>query len=195
VSLILFVGCSKNIAVKDDNVIKASQEKVPVKEIVKRPDNVIKTKTAKPDNVNSEKLPSPSFEDLKSVKDDGKSEKDALIAKEKLLELQKIYFDYDRSDIRKDAKSILIDNVKILSDKKSVGVLIEGYCDERGTEEYNLALGQRRAESVKTYMATLGISEKRMSTISYGESKPEAKGSNESAWRLNRRAILKEVKK
>ena len=76
-----------------------------------------------------------------------------------------------------------------------VRVEIEGHCDERGTDEYNLALGERRADSAKEYLLTLGIPDNRLSTLSYGESRPFAQGSNEDAWAQNRRAHFVAVRK
>jgi peptidoglycan-associated lipoprotein len=77
----------------------------------------------------------------------------------------------------------------------TANVLIEGHCDERGTDEYNLALGERRAKAAKDYLVTLGIADARLNTISYGESKPFAEGHNESAWQQNRRAHFVAVKR
>jgi len=112
-----------------------------------------------------------------------------------LVEFQKIYFDYDRSDITDKAKKVLAVNAKVLRNDTDKDILIEGHCDERGTEEYNLALGARRAEAVKKYLVSLGIDAKRLSTIAYGEVKPALDEHNESAWMLNRRVVLKEIKK
>ncbi len=121
------------------------------------------------------------------------SDKETGVSQKKLVELQKVYFDYDSSDIKNDARDVLQVNAEIIQNDISGDILIEGHCDERGTDEYNLALGQRRAESVKRYLVTFGISDMKLTTISYGETKPEVDGHDESAWRLNRRAVLKEI--
>ncbi len=97
------------------------------------------------------------------------------------------YFDYDSSSIRADARPVLRANAEALR-RDGTRVTIEGHCDDRGDEEYNLALGERRAAAVKRYLANLGVAAGNMRTLSYGEAKPAAKGSNESAWRWNRRA-------
>ncbi len=103
--------------------------------------------------------------------------------------LQPIYFDYDKSAIRDDAKSVLRSNAEAISANGQWGrITIEGHCDERGSEEYNLALGERRAASVRRYMMDLGVSGSRMDTVSFGETKPAVMGHDESAWRYNRRS-------
>ena len=101
--------------------------------------------------------------------------------------LKMIHFDFDRYFIREDAKPILEENAKWLKKFKTVKILIEGHCDERGTEEYNLALGERRANSAKEFLVNLGIDPKRISVISYGEERPVDPRSCEEAWAKNRR--------
>jgi len=102
--------------------------------------------------------------------------------------LKDIQFDYDRYDLRTDARDILKANAEWLKKNVSARVEIEGHCDERGTNEYNLALGAKRAQAAKDYLATLGISGERLSTISYGEEIPACKEQSESCWSKNRRA-------
>ncbi|MFC2167069.1 peptidoglycan-associated lipoprotein Pal [Acidobacteriota bacterium] len=102
--------------------------------------------------------------------------------------LRMVHFDYDKYFIREDAKPVLEANAAYLKKWRSVKVLIEGHCDERGTEEYNLALGEKRAKSTFDYLVSLGISADRIKTISYGKSQPIDSGSNEIAWQKNRRA-------
>jgi peptidoglycan-associated lipoprotein len=102
--------------------------------------------------------------------------------------LKPIFFDFDKYDIRPGDAEILKANADILKKFPSVKIQIEGHCDERGTEEYNLALGERRANSTKKYLVSLGITEDRLSTISYGEEKPLDPAHNEEAWAKNRRA-------
>ena len=104
-----------------------------------------------------------------------------------LLTPQNIYFDYDQSNIRPDARDTLKHNATIFS-HKSGKIVIEGYCDERGTAEYNMALGQRRAQEAKRYLMNLGVSASRMQAISYGEENPLDPRSTEEAWAKNRRA-------
>lgn len=102
--------------------------------------------------------------------------------------LKDIHFDFDKFDIRPGNTVILKENAEILKKYPKVKIQIEGHCDERGTNEYNLALGERRANSTKNYLVSLGISPDRISTISYGEEKPLDPGHNEEAWGKNRRA-------
>jgi peptidoglycan-associated lipoprotein len=104
------------------------------------------------------------------------------------LALNDIYFDYDAADIRYDARSVLDGNAGQLEAHSSARVLIEGHCDERGTPEYNLALGQRRASSTMQYLVRKGIDAGRLSIVSYGEEQPVDPGHSESAWEKNRRA-------
>lgn len=99
-----------------------------------------------------------------------------------------INFDYDDDTLRNDAKNILNSNAQVMMDYSWVNMLIEGHCDERGTVEYNLALGERRALSAKRYLVSYGIDAARISVISYGKERPIAYGSNEDAWAQNRRA-------
>ena len=102
--------------------------------------------------------------------------------------IKAIYFDFDRYDIRaEDAKTLEADAAWLKSN--NVLILIEGQCDERGTEDYNLALGDRRARATMNYLAALGIATNRLSTVSYGKERPVALGSDESSWARNRRAV------
>jgi peptidoglycan-associated lipoprotein len=98
-----------------------------------------------------------------------------------------IYFDFDDATLRADAKDALRFNADVLRAEPEVAVEIQGHCDERGSEEYNLALGQRRAESARRYLVDMGIKSGRLSTQSYGESMPAVRGHDESAWSKNRR--------
>ena len=102
--------------------------------------------------------------------------------------LKRIHFDFDKYTVSPDDAEILKQNAAVLKKFPTVKIQIEGHCDERGTIEYNLALGERRAGSAKKYFVSLGIDEKRISTISYGEERPLDPGHNEGAWAKNRRA-------
>jgi peptidoglycan-associated lipoprotein len=98
-----------------------------------------------------------------------------------------IYFDFDKSNIRQDQRVRIENDAEFLAGNKTIRVRIEGNCDERGTNEYNMALGQRRALSAKKYLTNLGIDEHRLETISYGEEKPLLFGHDEYSWAQNRR--------
>lgn len=102
--------------------------------------------------------------------------------------LRKIHFDFDSSSIRPDMVPILDNNQKYLKNHKGMNVVVEGHCDERGTNEYNLALGDRRAQSTKIYLVNRGVKEDSLRTVSYGEERSIAFGADESAWYMNRRA-------
>jgi len=106
-----------------------------------------------------------------------------------------VYFDYDRALIRDDAKPVLDGNAAWLGKFKTAKILIEGHCDERGTEEYNLALGEKRAKSTQDYLLSLGVSADRIKIISYGKSQPINPGHDESAWQMNRRAQFLVIEK
>jgi len=101
---------------------------------------------------------------------------------------ERVHFDFDKSDIRPDAEQVLQRKVTVLREYPGVDLRIEGHCDERGSNEYNLALGQRRAEAVRRYLVSYGIDVGRFATISYGEERPAVRASNEDAWAENRRA-------
>jgi peptidoglycan-associated lipoprotein len=101
--------------------------------------------------------------------------------------LKDIHFDFDKYDILPEDAQILKENADLLARYPRVKIQVEGHCDERGTNEYNLALGERRANAAKKYLVSLGISADRISSISYGEEKPLDTGHNEEAWARNRR--------
>ena len=102
--------------------------------------------------------------------------------------LRRIHFDYDRAEIRPDAVPVLEANAHYLRRAPSVRVVIEGHCDERGSVEYNLALGERRARAALEYLARLGVARARLSVVSYGKEAPLVRGHDEGSWAENRRA-------
>jgi len=116
-------------------------------------------------------------------------------AKEMLREeqLQTVYFDFDKYTLRPDAKASLDANFALLQTYTDVIIKIEGHCDERGTVEYNLSLGEKRAQSVMDYLSGLGIASSRMTVISYGKERPVDAGHNEGAWSKNRRSEFRVV--
>lgn len=119
-----------------------------------------------------------------------KAEEEArLRAEAEARKFQAVYFDYDKANIRADQKAILGQHAERLKNN-DFQVVVEGHCDERGTIEYNLALGQKRADSVKQYLVSAGVNASRLSTVSYGKERPADTGSNEAAWAKNRRAEL-----
>lgn len=110
-----------------------------------------------------------------------------MAAKSRFLN-ENVHFEFDRSNLLSDAQEILRSKAQWLRENPDVSVIIEGHCDERGTSEYNLALGDRRANSAKAYLTDLGIAGSRLTCISYGEERPLDSGHNEEAWAKNRRA-------
>jgi peptidoglycan-associated lipoprotein len=109
-------------------------------------------------------------------------------AAETVKGLNRVHFDFDKSDIKSDAKKTLEGNADWLKKNKDMKISVQGHCDERGTEEYNVALGQRRAKSARDSLVSLGVDGKRLSTKSFGEEKPIETCHNESCWWKNRRA-------
>lgn len=105
-----------------------------------------------------------------------------------------VYFDFDRSNIRDDQQNRAVSNGGFMKDNASARIRIEGNCDERGTSEYNLALGERRAMSAKKFLLDMGVAAARMDTISYGEERPLSFGRDDLSWSLNRRADFVAIK-
>ena len=106
----------------------------------------------------------------------------------KLAGFQTVYFDYDSADIKEDSRAGLRQNADKLNAGNLGVVTVEGHCDERGSTEYNLALGERRANAVKRYLVDLGVPSNNLRTVSFGEERAAVQGHDESAWRYNRRA-------
>lgn len=170
--LIVFAaGCAKKYATQPPTPVKPEQETI-MREV---PEKV---------EVVEEKISPPEAEEIVLAK-----EKIDIAELEKaLLEFKDVLFDFDKYNIRQDAREVLDAIASWLSKNRNINVLIEGHCDERGTNEYNLALGEKRANAAKNYLVAKGITTTRMSTISYGEEKPACTESNESCWQRNRRA-------
>ncbi len=101
----------------------------------------------------------------------------------------RVLFDFDSYELTSSAKSVLNNQANFLSSNPSVRITIEGHCDERGTREYNLALGESRAAATRDYLVAQGVNPARIKIISYGKERPAVIGSNEDAWRFNRRAV------
>ncbi len=170
-------GCKQSVVTKPEAKEQAPQQK----ELQQAP------KTKVPDKIAEQKVESIDSKDLQSKQP---RERDGMF--------QDIRFDYDQYDIRDSFKPAAKSVADWLQNNPGTRLLIEGHCDERGTNEYNLALGDRRAKAVKDYLSALGIAAKRVDTISYGEEKPLCTMQEEECWSKNRRAhfvILHDVKK
>ena len=107
-----------------------------------------------------------------------------------MLSKRTVYFDFDSSEIKSDAREVIEAHAKYMSDNPSASVTLEGHADERGTREYNVALGERRANSVRQLMTLMGASGQQLRTVSYGEERPVCTQSNESCWSQNRRVEI-----
>jgi peptidoglycan-associated lipoprotein len=110
-----------------------------------------------------------------------------------ILSKRSVYFDFDSNVVKDEFRPVVQAHAKYMVEKKDAKVRVEGNCDERGSREYNLALGQRRAEAVKKVMTVLGVQEGRIETVSFGEEKPADPGHDEAAWAKNRRGDIKYV--
>jgi peptidoglycan-associated lipoprotein len=121
---------------------------------------------------------------LEVAQEMAKSEREALESK------QVVYFDFDRSTVKSDFNAILDQHAAFLAKNPNQKIVIEGHCDSRGTPEYNIALGERRAKSVETYLLNAGVSSSQITVVSYGEEKPAVMGSSEYAFAQNRRGVI-----
>jgi len=188
-SVFLLSSCAKKQVVTEEKQVKAppkevakvEEEKPAVKE-VKEEEGVKKEEEAK-------------LEKLKELEMAKQREAEAKVAEEKAwqerriakVEAESIYFDFDKSFIKLEYRAVLQAKAEFLKDNPNIHIRIEGNCDERGTNEYNLALGERRANSAAKFLVSLGISPDRIETISYGEERPLTLGHGEGAWAQNRR--------
>jgi len=181
VLLVFAMGCAKKygVAYKPEPPVKPEQEKTEEMKEAKP------EKAPKEVEVVEEKVtPKVVEEALQLVKESPA----VLERKEVPFELKDVLFDYDKYDIRADAKEVLDSTMAWFIKNKPLNIVIEGHCDERGTNEYNLALGEKRANAVKNYLIANGVVPARISTISYGEEKPLCSEQNEECWQRNRRA-------
>jgi len=183
--LLIFEGCAKK-AVVSDKGIEAPEERISFP--AKTGDQAAEVEYVfSRDQI----LPELSKIEERELKEEEKESKEAgTLAKPKevFIGLRDIFFDFDRNFIRPDARAMLEKNAQWLKENPKIRISIEGHADARGTNEYNLALGERRAMAAKRYLEALGIYPERIKTISYGEEKPFCTGSNESCWQQNRRA-------
>ncbi len=161
-------GCTKEQVVKKDEGVAPTAAVAPApagKEVVKEPVQQTPVKESA-----------------------GKEEAKAVSQQEELRSaLEKIFFEFDSSKLTEADRGILAKNAEVMKKDSAAKLRIEGNCDERGSDEYNLALGQKRAEVAKKYLVTMGIAADRLSVISYGKEKPADPGHDEAAWAKNRR--------
>jgi peptidoglycan-associated lipoprotein len=172
--LFMTVSCAKKTIVSDGTTI---QDQATVEAQAK----------AKADALaEQERIKSQELQD-QMAKEQALKEAKMLAAKNRFSN-QNIHFEFDSAQLSSMAKLLIKEKAEWLGDNSGVAVVIEGHCDERGTTDYNIALGERRAISVKNYLVNLGISGSRLTTVSFGEEKPLDTGANEAAYRTNRRA-------
>jgi len=169
-SIMITAGCAKKSVVKEQQSVTGEQ-KAAVAETTKE--------VAKKEGPVREE---PVTQEVAKVEEETIKEKTAPAEM-----FKDINFDFDKFSLRPEAREILKQHADYLAKNKDVNVTIEGHCDEKGTSEYNLALGERRAKEAVKYLKELGISAKRMKTVSYGKEKPLDQGHNEEAWAKNRR--------
>jgi peptidoglycan-associated lipoprotein len=166
VALVLSFGCAKKKVTPTQELPPPPTEAAPAEEVVEP-------------EVQPEEVPEPVQEET--------------LEERVAAQLQDVFFAFDDYSLTEEARTSLAHNAKVLAENSSVNILIEGHCDERGTVEYNLALGEKRALSAKNYLVNYGLNPARTSIISYGKERPFDPGHDEQAWAKNRRAhfILK----
>jgi peptidoglycan-associated lipoprotein len=152
------------------------------------PDPDAQQQVQTPEPEEPEPTPSEEIIDFNSAEPDVREIDESAAAINQRGELKTIYFGYDKDELTDAARATLRQNANWLKANPQWSVVLQGHCDERGTIEYNLALGQRRANSVRSYMVSLGVDASRIRTVSYGEERPVDRGHNEAAWAKNRRA-------
>jgi peptidoglycan-associated lipoprotein len=175
VVLVFALGCQKRQTVKSTEALPDGVPPAAVEEAPAAPEPFASEPVAEPDSVQVARV-------------DGDDAEGMMATEERRSIFQDIRFDFDKTLIREDARIILAEVANYLKRNDGTRLLIEGHADERGTSEYNMALGERRAESARSYLMSLGVPRHRLSTVSYGFEKPADPRSNEEAWARNRRA-------
>lgn len=179
--LVMTVGCAKKYTKPAE---KTAPPEAPVKEEMVTEDTKMDTMRVDERVVGREEVPG-----------GGTAGEGTLPADDQVKSIfRDVLFDYDKYDIKPDARPALDAVAAYLGQNKNINIVIEGHCDDRGTNEYNLALGERRAKSAKNYLTSLGVSPDRMIVITFGEEKPLCTAQNEACWQQNRRAHFVIVK-
>jgi peptidoglycan-associated lipoprotein len=197
---LMLAGCPKKAVVKEDPSAKTAAQLAAEKEKQAKLDAERRQEEARAAKIREEEAQRKAAEEARKraeAEAAAKKAAESLVAQKTpgvpgtIYEsglLKDVYFDFDRYDVRSADAEILKQNAAAITKNPNWKIQIEGHCDERGTAEYNLALGERRANSVKKYLVSLGIPQARVSTISYGEERPFERGQDEGAWSKNRRA-------
>ena len=176
--LIITIGCAKKYTQPTEEVFPPE---APVKEDVLKPEA-------------AEEMEEEVVEEVVSLEDDTVMESELALEEQAKEVFKDILFDYDKYDIRPDARPVLNTVSAFLGKNKEINIVIEGHCDDRGTNEYNLALGEKRSKAAKNYLVSLGVSPDRIIVITFGEEKPSCMEQNEDCWQNNRRAHFVVVK-
>lgn len=165
--MFLYAGCAKQEVVKKEEPVSPAAVKTPAPAAEKPAASNAAAQPVNPQKPQAPAVPTKTVEMREA--------------------LEKVYFDFDSSTLNDPARQALAKNVETLKQNPRATVRVEGHCDERGSDEYNLALGERRAKAAVNYLTTLGIPAERLSFISYGKEKPADPGHDEAAWAKNRR--------
>lgn len=176
--LIITIGCTKKYSKPTEEVIT--------------PEETVKEEVVKPEK--AEGMEEEVVEEVVVFEEEKVVESAISVEEQAKSIFQDILFDYDKYDIRPDARPVLNAAASFLNKNKEINIVVEGHCDERGTNEYNLALGEKRSKAAKNYLVSLGVSPERMIVITFGEEKPVCSEQNESCWQNNRRAHFVIVK-
>ena len=182
-AIFLMSSCAKKKLVTEESVITAPPAEVATAE----KETTVAKRAQQEEARRAEEVRIEKLEELEAAKRREAEAKARQQTVAERFETQPIYFDFDKSSIRNDARAVLEKTAAFLKENTSIRMRIEGNCDERGTNEYNLALGERRANSARIFLVSLGISPEKIRTISYGEERPLAQGNSEDAWAKNRR--------
>jgi peptidoglycan-associated lipoprotein len=188
ISMMLMTGCAKKAVSKDEGLVSgekkaaAAQSEADIKK--KEAEAAAKEEAAR--KLAAEQAAAQQKEDVKELA--LKRDAAAAAAEKEQTAFEDIYFAFDKSTIEPEAREILKRLASLLGSNKNYSLVIEGHCDERGTVEYNLALGQRRADAAMKYLVDLGLDKESIKAITYGKERPLETGHDEEAWTKNRRA-------
>jgi peptidoglycan-associated lipoprotein len=191
-SMVFVSGCAKKQMQVSEGVQPTVEETKPAGESVS--ESTKAAEEAKEKAAAEEAEAARRAEAERQAKLKAQTETQRVLDEEKAFEAEKIHFAFDKADLTSESQMILKKKADWLNQHPEYSVRIEGNCDERGTAEYNLALGERRASAAEKFLVTLGIAESRLSTVSYGEERPIDPAHNETAWALNRRDEFKLIK-
>ncbi len=181
-ALLFSVSCAKRTVVAEPTMTEAAAAEAARQAQLEQQKALEQERQRK---LEEERLAAARAEQLKAEA----AQRDQTTAKNRFVN-EMVYFAFDDASLDQQAQVVLGEKAVWLRDNPDAGVIIEGHCDERGTNAYNLALGERRAESVKSFLVNLGVDASRLTTISYGEERPIAFGQTEAAWAQNRRAAF-----